>query len=226
MSDKMKQESKVNHSYDRRSVLKLSGTALAAAVVPATASANKPVSAKMVDSSNPESTEEFVKRSLELGETKEVANAYQDLSKEQLGVLRDAINRLSSYDLEVDERTTSSDVTTMAIPISKTATLRKKIAGQTVHKTNHTLDMTISGGKVRSANNSSSGNAPVPLWHHKGLTGNYLDIQNNNSKAVSTRIHRYVHSVAGQVITTDAATIDISGYGGGGFNVRKNITHP
>lgn len=211
----------------RRSFLKTTGlavgaglTGLGAASNPATA--KQSISADMVDPDKPETAEKFVKRTLRLGDTDSVTTAYQDLSDTQLDAVRDAVERLSEWTLE----TPSDDgFSTMAVPISKTATLTKTIAGVTVHETTHTVEFEsdLSNDTLSNASHSSTGSAPAPLWHHNGLYSTYLTVQDGNSEVFSSRSHEYTHSVGGQTIVHEAAVIDISGTAGGSFDVTKNV---
>lgn len=230
MNDGPKSEPNQQKNRSRRSILKTSGLALGASItglgaVTGAVSAKDSISADMVKPGKPESAERFVVRTLDLGKTKDVIQAYENLSKDQLQAVRDAVDRLSTYSLEINENATSADVSPMAIPASKTATLTKTIAGAKVHETTHTLEYQIhtSNDTLSDADNSSTGSAPAALWHHKGLYDSFLQVQSNNTEVYSTRSHEYTHSVGGQVIVHEASVIDIHGTASGSFDVTKNI---
>lgn len=231
MTDPTEHDGESTNGRSRRNILKTAGITMGAGIaglgaVTGSAAAEKSISHEDVDPDDPESVERFIRRSYELGETKQVIQAYQNLSEKQLQAVRDGIDRLSTVTLETTERTTSTDVTPMSVWIERTATLEKSAPFQTIHKTTHTLGFQVfpEYDLVAQPSHSSTGSAPAPFWYHNGLFSSYLAIQDNNTEVNSSRAHKYTHS-AGAEIEEESATIDMRGHGEGFITVvNKEIT--
>ena len=217
------------NAQSRRNLLRTTGLALGAGLTGlgttvGAASAKGQISADMVKPGRPESVERFVIRTLELGETEDVIQAYRNLSDKQLQAVRSAYDRLSTYSIETSENAASDDVSTAALTASKTATYEKRVAGSLVHKTTHTLEFEFDLDTLWNPSNSSTGSAPAALWHHHGLLDSFLQVQNNSTEVYSTRMHEYTHSVGGEVIVHEAAIIDLQGFADGTIDVVRKTT--
>ncbi|MFC4408425.1 hypothetical protein [Haloarchaeobius iranensis] len=196
---------------------------LASVGIPVTTSAARTdpeISAEMVEPGQPETAKRFVRVSFELGDTQEVRQAYRNLSDRQLRTVREAVERFS----EVEVKLETEDVTTNGIPASKTASVNRQIAGETVHSTEHTVELELQsdGETVINASHTSSGSDEAPLWHHKGLDYSDIQVVDGSSQVDASAIHKYEHSVGGQVITTDLAYVGIF-WDDGSFSTDTDI---
>lgn len=208
-------------TVSRRRLLKLSGIGVASLSLPTTkaaAESNTAISADSVNPDDPRTAESFVKKAIELRYDQQAEAAYEALNENQEQAVIDAYDRLSSA--EFDWSSSENEVTPQAIPISETATLRRKVAGTTVHKTTHTLSFQYRRGRpLTAADNSSTGSAGGLGWKHLGLLDSFL--QNQGNVVYSTRIHRYQHPFN---LFKEDAVIDLKGSNDPSITVvRKDI---
>lgn len=204
----------------RRSLLKVSGIGLATLSLPTmsvAAESSTEISAESVDPNEPATAETFVKKAIELRYNQQAESAYEALTSVQEQAVIDAYDRLLTTELDVSS---SDEVTTQGVPVSRTATLRRKIPTGTVHKTTHTLSFIFRRGRpISSPDNDSTGSAGGLGWKHLGLQDSFL--QNQGDVVFSTRIHRYQHPFN---LFKEDALIDLEGHNNGSIRVvRKDI---
>lgn len=203
-----------NSPLSRRNVIKKIGAATALSVVgsgvgSAQSTKEDSISAEMVVADDPESVEEFVLKTLEQGETNDVVEAYENLNDEQLSLVRDAYERVTATEIISD-----GDFSTLAIPISETATYRHyvKETNSTIWTGSLTLDYEYSGDSVFGGNISTSGSAPNSLWHYEGVDDS--DLTSSSSEYHASATLRFKHSVLGEHVSTNLAVLDITGGAG------------
>ncbi|ELZ79747.1 hypothetical protein C455_09182 [Haloferax larsenii JCM 13917] len=225
----MSEDKNPDQSKSRRRFLKAAGATIGASVIPATASAKSTdstaksddqLSADMVKLGKPETAREFVRKTVHTSDTDNVSQAYSNLSPEQVDLVRDAYDDLSSAELTI---TSASKSNGFNIASTGSATYRRFTAGQKAYTFTVGIDYDVSGGDIVDGTTTANFDWwTSSIWHYERIKKGEPHETTDDSTGY-TAIGQFMNSVGGVELDTEYPKIEITGDSDGNIDAEKTL---